>query len=61
MEQIISREMIRARGRAAHAAGKARNGHNMNPGAAAIAEWQAGWDEADEHSRETENQQLETA
>jgi hypothetical protein len=44
-EPIISKDAIRARGRAARAAGKSRNDHNMNPGAAAIAEWQAGWDE----------------
>jgi hypothetical protein len=44
-EPIISRETMRARGRAARAAGLGRDEHNMNWHAAAIAEWQAGWDE----------------
>lgn len=43
---IISRDLIRSRGAAAFVAGSGRNGHNMNPGAPAIAEWQAGWDAA---------------
>jgi hypothetical protein len=55
---IISRDTIRARGRQAHAEGKSRDEHNMNWSAAAIAEWQAGWDE---DSRETGNKQLEAA
>lgn len=45
-DHIISRALIRKKGMAAFHAGHARNGHNMNPGAAAIEEWQSGWDEA---------------
>lgn len=43
-EAIISRERLHTKGAAAFTAGKGRNDHNMNPGSAAIAEWQAGWD-----------------
>lgn len=39
-DQIISRNMIRARARRAFAAGRSRADHNMNPGAAAIETWQ---------------------
>lgn len=59
MDEIIPRETIRARGRAARAAGKGRNDHNMNWHAEAVTEWQAGWDE--ERSRASGNQQLEAA
>ncbi|MDQ2822753.1 MAG: hypothetical protein M3Y65_20640 [Pseudomonadota bacterium] len=45
-DQIISRTQIRARGQNAFAAGRGREDHHMNPDAAAIEEWQAGWDEA---------------
>lgn len=44
-DQIFSRERMRTTGRAAFAAGKGRDEHNMNPGSAAITEWQAGWDQ----------------
>lgn len=44
-DQIVSREHMRATGSAAFAAGKGRDDHNMNPGSAAITEWQAGWDQ----------------
>lgn len=37
---------MRTKGRAAFAAGKGRDDHGMNPGSAAIAEWQDGWDRA---------------
>lgn len=40
---IVSRDHIRAKGRAAFWAGKGRNDHDMNPGAAAIRDWQDGW------------------
>lgn len=43
--EIISRQLMRERGYEACAAGKGRNDHHMNPGAAAIAEWHAGWDQ----------------
>lgn len=43
-EAIISRDTIRARARAAFARGAGRDDHNMNPGSAAIADWQAEWD-----------------
>lgn len=45
-DQIISREQMRARGRAAFASGRSRDDHHMNLTSPAIAEWQAGWDEA---------------
>lgn len=45
-EPIISREQIRERARCAFAAGKSRDEHDMNPGSAAIADWEAGWDRA---------------
>lgn len=50
-DQIISRAQIRARGQDAFAAGLGREDHHMNPGAAAIEEWQAGWDEAQAEKR----------
>lgn len=42
-EPIISREAIRAKARADFARGAGRDEHGMNPGAAAIAEWQDEW------------------
>lgn len=45
-DQIITRTTIRAFGRSAFAAGRGRDDHNMNPGSAAIVEWQQGWDDA---------------
>lgn len=45
-DPIISRDHIRAKARAAFAAGKGRDDHGMNPGAAAIADWQDAWDRA---------------
>jgi ribosome modulation factor len=45
-EQIVSRDQIRDRGREAFVAGRSRDDHGMNAGALAIAEWQAGWDQA---------------
>ena len=46
MDQIVSRAMIFDRGAAAFAKGLGLNDHNMNPGAPAIADWQAGWKDA---------------
>lgn len=45
-DQIISREAIRARGRAAFNAGKPRDSHNMNWHAAALPDWLDGYDRA---------------
>lgn len=45
-EAIIPRATIRARGAAAFNANRSRDSHNMNPGAAALAEWLEGFDEA---------------
>lgn len=38
-DQIVSRETIRARARAAFARGAARDSHRMNPDAAALVDW----------------------
>lgn len=46
MDQIFSRESMRKRGRQAFTEKRGRDAHNMNPGVLAIADWQAGWDEA---------------
>lgn len=43
-EQIVSREDIRAKGRAAFEAGRGRDEHHMNPGSPAIEDFQHGWD-----------------
>jgi len=43
-DQIISRDTIRARARAAFERGASRDGHYMNPTSAAVADWQAEWD-----------------
>ena len=45
-DQIVSRDHIRAKGRAAFAAGRGRDEHFMNPGSPAIEEFQEGWDRA---------------
>lgn len=45
-EPIFSRESMRARGARAFAARKGINEHGMNPGSAAIEEWQLGWRDA---------------
>lgn len=44
MGQVVSRAMLRAKGRAAFFAGQGRDSHNMNPGSPAIVDWQDGWD-----------------
>jgi hypothetical protein len=44
--QIVSRDYMHAKGRAAFEAGEGRDAHNMNLGSAAIEDWQAGWDRA---------------
>ena len=44
-DQIVSRDYMRTKGAEAFADGQGRNDHDMNPGSAAIAEWQAGWDQ----------------
>ena len=43
MDQIISRDIIKARGAHAYDQGMGVNDHNMNPGAPAIPDWQFGW------------------
>jgi len=43
MDQIISRDTIKARGAHAFDQGMGVDSHNMNPGAPAIADWQFGW------------------
>jgi hypothetical protein len=64
-EPIISREAIRAKARRAFARGAGRDEHGMNPGAAAIAEWQGEWGRQyaawAKRSRVRGNQELETA
>jgi hypothetical protein len=44
MEQIVSRDTIRARARAAFDSGASRDSHNMNPDAAALADWLSEYD-----------------
>jgi hypothetical protein len=51
MDNIISRDTMRARGQKARAAGKGRGDHDMNPWAPAVPDWQAGWDEEDSRIR----------
>lgn len=58
-DSIILRETIRARGAAAFEVGRGVDDHGMNPGSAAIRDWQFGW-----HTRRIElahGQQLEAA
>ena len=43
MDQIVSRELIRAKGAAAFDKGLPHDGHQMNPGSPAIDDWQLGW------------------
>lgn len=43
-DQIISIAMIEAKARSAFARGVERDEHGFNPGAPAIATWQAEWD-----------------
>lgn len=43
MDQIISRDTIKARGADAFDKGLGVDDHNMNPGVPAIADWQFGW------------------
>ncbi len=45
-EAIIPRARIRQRGVDAFNAGRDRDSHNMNHGAAALPDWLAGFDEA---------------
>lgn len=40
---IISRDTMRTRGAEAFLKGRGVDDHHMNPGAPAIADWQAGW------------------
>jgi len=51
MDQIISRDVIRALGRAAFVRGDCRDSHQMNPGAAALVDWLAAYDQAADESR----------
>jgi hypothetical protein len=53
-DSIISRETIRARGAAAFSAGRGVDDHGMNPGAAAIKDWQFGW-----HTRRIERSRVD--
>lgn len=46
MEQIVSGDTMRARGRNAFNAGRSRDSHGMNPCAAALADWHQGYDQA---------------
>jgi hypothetical protein len=48
MDQIISRDMIRAKARSAFVRGLDRDDHGFNSGAPAIADWQAEWDRCQE-------------
>ena len=41
--QIVSRQAMFQRGAAAFVKGQGVDDHHMNPGAPAIADWQAGW------------------
>jgi hypothetical protein len=43
MEQIVTRDAIKARGAAAFDAGLSEKEHGMNPGSVAVKEWQFGW------------------
>lgn len=45
-QSIISRDTMRARGAAAFDKGAPRDSHNMNPSAAALVDWLAGFDAA---------------
>jgi hypothetical protein len=45
-DQIVSRERIRAKGRAAFEAGEARDSHCMNWHALCLPDWLAGYDAA---------------
>lgn len=57
---IISRDMIRAKARSAHARGAGRDEHGFNwHSAEAIEVWQAAWDECE--VARLEEQQLEVA
>lgn len=44
MDEIISRDTIRARARGAFEAGKGRDEHGFNWHSAAVEVWQAEWD-----------------
>lgn len=63
MDEIISRDTIKARGAAAFDKGLGVDDHHMNPGAPAIRDWQFGWHTRRiERSRKTGNvQQLAEA
>lgn len=43
MDNIVSRETMRQRGADAFDRNVPIDGHNMNPGAPAIEDWQKGW------------------
>ncbi|MEX5744677.1 hypothetical protein [Massilia sp. X63] len=46
MDQIFSREAMQQRGADAFNAGRPRDSHGMNPFAAALPDWLAGYDRA---------------
>ena len=50
-QPIVSRDMIRACARDDFAKGVGRDEHNMNPGSAAIADWQDEWDKCNARLR----------
>lgn len=43
-DQVISKDAIRQKARAAHAAGRGRDDHQMNWHSPALATWQEEWD-----------------
>jgi hypothetical protein len=57
MDQIVSREEMRARGAKAFDEGRGVDSHNMNWMSPAVADWQAGWHQRRiERSRKAGNQ-----
>lgn len=54
-ESIISIDHIRAKARAAHAAGHSRDDHHMNWHAPAARHWQEEWDRCEAETLETES------
>lgn len=53
-EHIISIDTIRAKARAAHAAGRGREEHQMNWHSPALATWQEEWDRCEAAKKQTE-------
>jgi hypothetical protein len=59
--QIISKEMIRAKARAAYMRGAERDDHGMNFGSPAIEDWQNEWDRCERLVRKAEHMMAEVA